>query len=298
MRESVPTYRLYGEESETSSDFWIHCETLPVRTHLHNWEIAPHRHDAFFQMFRIDSGRGMVIGPGPRLDFAAPCILFIPPGAVHGFSYSRDVDGIVVTAVADRLHAVSAGDPAMAAFAATTRVVPIAPASRDATFASTCIDQIHHELSARRVARLMMLEPLTVATLVSLARASGATSASREHHSPRDRGRIEQLLSLIALHVREHRPVSFFAERIGLSPTQLNRLARAQTGQSVQQLIAARLVETAKRELVFTPSSIQAIAYSLGFSDPAYFNRFFRRATGSTPGAYRLSERDKLEATA
>jgi AraC family transcriptional regulator, transcriptional activator of pobA len=62
----------------------------------------------------------------------------------------------------------------------------------------------------------------------------------------------------------------------------------------VQGLIARRLLEAAQRDLVFTPSPVQKVAYSLGFSDPAYFNRFFRRMTGTTPGAFRPQEREKL----
>jgi AraC family transcriptional regulator, transcriptional activator of pobA len=54
------------------------------------------------------------------------------------------------------------------------------------------------------------------------------------------------------------------------------------------------LLEAARRDLIFSPSPVQKIAYSLGFSDPAYFNRFFRRMTGTTPGAFRTEERHRL----
>ena len=62
MKQEFPSYRLYREESGESGDFWIHCETIPERTHLHNWEIAPHRHDAFFQIFWLSAGQGEIIG--------------------------------------------------------------------------------------------------------------------------------------------------------------------------------------------------------------------------------------------
>jgi AraC family transcriptional activator of pobA len=61
-------------------------------------------------------------------------------------------------------------------------------------------------------------------------------------------------------------------------------------------LIAGRLIEEAKRQLIFTASSVQAIALGLGFSDAAYFNRFFRRHAGNSPQAWRRAWQDRSEA--
>jgi AraC family transcriptional activator of pobA len=46
--------------------------------------------------------------------------------------------------------------------------------------------------------------------------------------------------------------------------------------------------------LVFTFDSAQEIGYRLGFTDPAYFSRFFLRQVGQTPRSWRLAERGKL----
>src|SRR5690606_38112311 len=145
--------------------------------------------------------------------------------------------------------------------------------------------RLHAELSGRAAGRLLLLEPLMTAALVALVRA-GSASVPVDGLADRDRRRIETLTTLLAAHFREHRPVSFYAEAIGVSPAQLNRLARSATGFSVQGLATLQVMEAARRDLVFTPTPVQAIAYSLGFSDPAYFNRFFRRQTGLTPGAF------------
>jgi CheY-like chemotaxis protein len=103
----IPSYRLYREKTGESGDFWIHSETIPERTHLHNWEISPHRHDSFFQIFCLSAGTGEIIGRDKTMRLAAPCAIFIPPGDVHGFSYSRDVDGL------DVLAAVKSNDPSV-----------------------------------------------------------------------------------------------------------------------------------------------------------------------------------------
>jgi len=49
-------------------------------------------------------------------------------------------------------------------------------------------------------------------------------------------------------------------------------------------------LQEAKRLLLFTTASASEICYELGFKDPAYFNRFFSRQTGLSPGDYRRRE--------
>lgn len=294
MTKAVPSYRLYREKSGESGDFWIHCETIPERTHLHNWEIAPHRHDSFFQIFSLDAGTGEIDGADGTRRFSAPCAIFIPPGHVHGFRWSRDADGLVLTALGDRLRSLAAADRQLAAFAAATRIVTLAAGDLDADLAMDCVRKLHRELSGRAPCRLLLLEPLMTGALVGLVRAGDTAAAAQDGPDDRDRQRAEMLATLVAAHFREHRPVRFYADAIGVSPTHLNRLARATTGFSVQELATQQVMEAARRDLVFTPTPVQGIAYALGFSDPAYFNRFFRRQTGTTPGAFREAERRKL----
>lgn len=285
-RGEIPTYKLYGEDFASSPDFWLHTETIPERTRLHNFEIAEHRHAAFFQIFLVTGGRGELLSGGGVTDFTAPCVVFVPPGARHGFRYTRDVEGQVVTARADRLTAVTAVDRAIADFAARLRIITLDEGDQ-ARLAVQTVERLVAERGALAPGRAVMLEALMTAAIVALARAAGVPDSETAAAAPR----VEQLLALIGTHYREHRPLAFYAERIGVSATHLNRIARTATGLSVQALAARRLLDEARRDLVFSPSPVQTIAYALGFSDPAYFNRFFRRGTGVTPGAYREAER-------
>jgi len=293
-RRAVPNYRLYGESFEASPDFWVHCETLPVRTHLHNFRIAAHRHDGFFQIFLITAGGGEMTGADGVLHFSAPCLLFIPPGAVHGFHYDRAADGIVVTSLADRLMSIVASDRRIGEFAAMPRVVTLDDAQQSLAAVAT-LESIERELATPGIGRAALLEALITEAVVALVRIAGGEMHDRGPDG-RDALRVEQLLALVGANFQDHRPISFYAAKIGVSPTHLNRLARVHTGHSVRGLLAQRLLEAARRDLIFTPSPVQKIAYSLGFSDPAYFNRFFRRMTGMTPGAYRAEERQRLVA--
>lgn len=288
---SVPNYRLYREKSGESGEFWIHCETIPVRTHLHNWEITPHRHAALFQLFHLTQGAGELIGGGAGMRFAAPCAIYVAPAAVHGFRFSRAIDGLVVTAVADRLEAPGGTDRGIAAFLRQTRIVQLADDDPDAAAFGHAVDIIQREMRAPKPGHDLYLEAQLLSAVVALARADGA--APDKQDGP-DVERMRRLDTLISAHFREQRPVAFYAERLGLSPAHLNRLSRRHFGRSLSGLVAHRTMETARRDLVFTPTPIQAVAYSLGFADPAYFNRFFRRHAGTTPGAFREAERRRL----
>ena len=50
---------------------------------------------------------------------------------------------------------------------------------------------------------------------------------------------------------------------------------------------SARLLLAARRQLIYTERNVAEIAYHLGFSDPSYFTRFFKRATSLTPAEFR-----------
>jgi AraC family transcriptional activator of pobA len=58
-------------------------------------------------------------------------------------------------------------------------------------------------------------------------------------------------------------------------------------GQSAKGVILERLAEEAQRRLIFTRASATKIGYALGFVEPSYFLRFFRKRTGMTPAQYR-----------
>jgi len=96
-------------------------------------------------------------------------------------------------------------------------------------------------------------------------------------------------------HIEKHydtwHHVAQYADRLGYSTRTLNRLARQNTGLSAKQLIDERVVLEAKRRLSHADSSVAEIADQLGFDDPSNFSSWFRRHTGTTPAAFRVTSR-------
>ena len=95
---------------------------------------------------------------------------------------------------------------------------------------------------------------------------------------------------LVEAHFLAHWPLSRYASHLGLSAERLNRLVRAETGRSALALVHERLAREACRRIVYIAAPISRLADELGFADPAYFCRFFKRRTGQSPRAYRAAQ--------
>ncbi len=81
--------------------------------------------------------------------------------------------------------------------------------------------------------------------------------------------------------------VTYFAERLHLSPNYFGDLVKKETGKSPQDHIQVRVIELAKERLFDPERSVAEIAYALGFKYPQHFSRMFKKATGMTPVEFR-----------
>ena len=86
-------------------DFWLHWETIASRSQLHNWEIKTHKHDAFLQILYLRDGTGDAVFNDETHPILPPVMIAIPAKYEHGFRFSKDIDGTVITMAASRFGA-------------------------------------------------------------------------------------------------------------------------------------------------------------------------------------------------
>lgn len=289
----IPTYDLYGEDDPSGSRFWVHCETIAARSALHHWEIGLHRHERYFQILLVTGGSGDAIFDGETVRFEPMSLVTVPPAVGHGFRFSPDIEGYVFTFLASRLP-VRPGEPsAFGDFLSAHRVTRLPQETGEGKLIIGHLLRVATEWEGRLTGRTVLMEAGLAASLALTARIAAQDQTEAEGTDENDR-RIEAFSALLHREVRNHRPASFYASALGITPTHLNRVLKAKTGLGTQDLVARRLIEEAQRELLFTPGSVKQIAFRLGFSDPAYFSRFFSRQTGMTPGAWRRQEQTRI----
>lgn len=283
----TPTYRLYGEKTLSSPGFWVHCETIRARSSRYRWEIRPHRHDDFFQFLYLESGSCKALLGTLETQVAPPALLTVPPRVRHGFRFAEETQGLVITLLKSHL---SVAPDRLSDGLSAPQSLPLPPESPDAAYLVETLRRLSAEFAERRPNR----DALMAAYISLLLQLTARLCHERTATADRGQNRLDRLTGLIHRHFRDHRPVSFYAAELGLSLTHLNRVVKAATGRAPSELIAAKLLDEAKRDLIFSRAPIQEISYRLGFSDPAYFSRFFVKQTGQPPLVWRRDQQARL----
>lgn len=284
--------KLYGESTGPQSLFRFHCETLFSRSSLHRFEIGLHRHESFLQILYISGGDGDATLEGAVTPIQPPAVIIVPPGFEHGFRFSRDIAGLIITLIPSALSTLL--QTVTRQHLARPVLIPLEGHDALGEVVKAC-ELISQEFAGNRLARDAMIEGQIASLIAHLCRIDRASA--QQTGADRNGNRFEMLLNLIERHIRDHKSAAFYAQQLGMSQTHLNRLVRQQCGTSLQRLIARRQLEIAQQELLFTVSTVQMVATGLGFVDPSYFSRFFVRETGMTPGAWRSAEQSKFAAT-
>lgn len=281
----VPVFKLYGETVNWPTPDLLHMESIPERSRLHDWHIQPHKHADLVQLVYVRKGQAELEIEGRRYNFSEPVIQLVPALSVHGFRFSGSVDGYVLSLALPLVEELGQ--------LLGSRILPLPSAhlleAQDRQHLDSVFDRLWLEYAGRGEGRDVMLSALINVLLIWLHRRQRQETPSV---ASLDRGEqhLSAFLQLLEQHYREHWPIEAYASRLGVSAPHLNALCRRLCHQSALQVINQRLLLEAKRCLVYTSMTVSQVADSLGFSEPAYFSRFFKRYTTLPPSAFRLHD--------
>ena len=98
-----------------------------------------------------------------------------------------------------------------------------------------------------------------------------------------------KLITLISDHYPKERSVSFYADRLCLSPKYLSSMVKGICGYTVQDLVFKAIIRRAIFLMTSTSKTIQEISDELNFPNASAFGTFFKKHTGLSPKNYRIS---------
>lgn len=280
---SIPVFKLYGESLDWPTPDLLHCESIPKRSSLYHWEIEPHRHADLYQFLYVEHGQAVVEIEGRRTEVLEAAIHVTPPMCVHGFQFSADVEGYVLSIAAPLVTQLEAQLGAPLTVLASAGSYPV---GRHRHHVNNLFSNLLAEYEGNATARDLVLHSLVNMLMVWIIRSSQRPPLP-EGGNERNRQLLGRFMALVEKHYREHLTVDRFAHQLGISSTSLNTLCRELAGLTALQIVHQRLLLEAKRNLIYTRVTVYQLSDSLGFSDPTYFSRFFRRLSGQSPNAFR-----------
>lgn len=295
---TVVRYALFGEELTGEDPEFLHIEEIQTRSRLYAWRIAPHVHRRMFQIVYVIDGPATVRLESQTRAVAGPCVITVPSGAVHSFVFAPETKGYVVSA-ADTVVLDARFRRARAVFdslASVPRIVDFSSAPMEAVQLARLMTEMMNEFSGNRAGRLSMLDWMFRIGMMAIARQAHSVEAAVGTRGYA-RETFQRFVQLVEDKYRARWSVKDYAEALALSPARLNRLCLAFAGKGTQEIIHARLTLEAQRLLTYTSATSAMVAYEIGFQDPAYFTRFFRKRTGKTPSCFRVEAGGKKSAT-
>lgn len=118
-------------------------------------------------------------------------------------------------------------------------------------------------------------------------RLTAAKKNGGDEMSTRSKIVLEDFLLLVRDYHTKERSLSFYADKLYLTPKYLSKLIKSVSGKSAHEWIDSFVILEAKKLLKYSDMSIKSIVYDLNFPNQTTFYRFFKTKTGMTPSEYR-----------
>lgn len=293
--EPIPNINIGQVYDQRYADEDVHYEALGKLADFFGHNMPVHRHDRFFQLHYLTRGAVRVYLDDQQYSESAPLFFLTPPTIPHAFVTHPDSEGHVLT-VRQQLvwplleaHRSQSGEPRLVSPTCVALGAPDARHASEVEHLDRLFAMLADEFGQHLPARNASLQALTQLIFIALLRLS-AEPVKNQHVRHDNLQIFHRFNALIEDRYREHWPLSRYAEAMGVTEARLNDICRRIADLPSKRLVHERLMQEARRLLLFTAGSVNEIGYQLGFKDPAYFTRFFSREAGMTPSEYRLRE--------
>jgi AraC family transcriptional regulator, transcriptional activator of pobA len=286
-RSAVPRFFLYGEPPRDPHERFVHVETIADRSRLYDWHIRPHGHRGLHQVLVIFSGGGEMQAETQRQSFAAPALLTVPAGVVHGFAFFPETEGYVVTFAEALFRDLARQEAAFRPLFMAASCASLAGDPGEEQELADALPRLKRELAWQAPASAAAISARLTTVLVSAVRALHQPETTMSAAGNARAALVARFRENMEAHLRLGLTVAQYAKALNVTPAQLRAATLEVTGKPPVRVLEERILLEAKRTLTYTNMTVAETAYHLGFGDPAYFSRFFRKLAGESAAVFR-----------
>lgn len=258
--------------------------------------LMPHLHD-YYSIFWIESGEAIHATEFVEYSLKQDTILFVPPGLKHRMYIDKSVGGIYILFNEDFIQYNRKNHVPLTEYRLFNNpdfksLITVIPERRRKlrNITELILDEIQNtdDYSGDIVLNLLHLFLLESRRIFDQ-----QNQAPKEESDSTPDTTIIKFKQLIEENYTTQKNVTPYAEMLNMNPSCLNELTKRTTGITAGELIRNRVIGEIKKLLYSSSLSGKEIAFDLGFDDPAYFSRFFRKYTGLTLKEFRDQSRKK-----
>jgi AraC family 4-hydroxyphenylacetate 3-monooxygenase operon regulatory protein len=280
--------RIYNPDDP---DCDVHCESFSRLAEVFGRNTPAHRHSIFFQVhllyqgsIRLNLDEGVYAGN-------APLVFLTPPAAPHAFFADEQTEGVVITVRQEVVRGwpnLPLREPAFQLLHDNSGNV-----SGEGALLLEYGRLLHNEFRGAGQGRSAVLTALAFCFFTSLGRliSMRGNSAPPSRRSGEDLRIFLAYCDLVEAQFRQTLTLAEYARRLNVTEDRLNTVCRRVANLAAKELVHERVLAEARRLLRFSMVPVSDLGYQLGFADPGYFSRFFRRRTGLSPSDFRLRHR-------
>lgn len=290
--EWIPNIILGQDYDRRYIDAPIHYDVLENLAAHYGRDMPVHRHAQYLQIHYIDRGDIRFHIDDKIYRAQGPCLILTPPSVPHSFLTGSEACGHVLTIHQSIVWQLLKDGLQQEMNTELNHGICIArgdlqPEQRSQWPQITRIFRtLKLEWYRQHPAKRLALTALVRLLLIQISRLS-VTQAESTTVNNDDLQIFRRFSDLIEEHYRDHWHLPEYTTRLGISESRLHQICQRVSNRSPKKLIHDRIIQETKRLLTFSNLSSSDICYQLGFSDPAYFSRFFKRHTGTTAQRYR-----------
>jgi YesN/AraC family two-component response regulator len=256
-----------------------------VKTVLGGKDMAQelHRHDFFF-VLALEKGKGRHVIDFIPYEVSDHCIFIMRPGQVHELTLKSSCTGFLLEFNMEFYHLFDRGTNQILRRATNTSLCKVDKAAF--TKLHSILNYIFQEYTEQKDGYQEIIRAQLDIFFIEYVR-NRQQARPRSSANAYDQERLEEFLQLIETHVASKKQISEYADMLNISSYQLGAITKNILAKSPSDLVNEYIILEAKRYLLATSDQVNQIAWHLGYEDPSYFIRFFKKHTGYSPDAFR-----------
>ncbi len=302
MQEIYPKYDIYHLNADKISNELFNIDRF--KTYLAN---NPHLSEThghlYYHLVYFTKGKGKHRIDFKEFEIKDHSMYLMRPNQVHQWDFVGEVDGYVINFYDEFLDWQNINSIILRKFSFfnTLKIEDQVLYFDQESFKT--IESIFEELinikKENKTHAMLSLATLLIQLFICVD-ANSKTQENNKNNSNLQHQHHQIILNfnnLLEKHFKELKLPKDYANKLNITPTQLNIITKEVYGESAGNIIRNRIILEAKRLLINFDLTVNEIAYQLNFQDVSYFIKFFKKYTNSTPEVFRHSHFENKKST-